>query len=151
METKGNPVDSVIQYQLHKKTSGEGWDSFKCNYQEPYRYTCGWEDDIEITQELYDSDEIVKLLVDIEEIDIGDVLRKYFIDLSPEIILSGRKLIGISSGKFIVDEYGITNQLILTLSFINDLYILEVDGTRLGIINQLFYNGEQFLNYSITK
>lgn len=32
METKGNPVDSVIQYQLHKKISGEGGDSFKCNY-----------------------------------------------------------------------------------------------------------------------
>ena len=35
MKTKGNPVDTVIQYQLHKKTTGGSGNDFPVNITEP--------------------------------------------------------------------------------------------------------------------
>lgn len=145
METKGNPVDTVIQYQLHKKS--DGGDSFKCNYQEPYRFEVGTET-VEITQELYDTDLVVKMVVDAEVINIGQTVTKYFVNLTPEIILSGRKLVTLYGGYFYIEEYTGENAdaLIGGLSFTDEEgYIIYVNYD--GFPSQLQYNDKEFVNY----
>lgn len=68
METKGNPVDSVIQYQLHKQ-SGSG--DFECKYKQPFNIIAN---NVEVTQELIDSNKQIKAYYEGNILDIGDTI-----------------------------------------------------------------------------
>lgn len=89
METKGNPVDSVIQYQLHKKTSGEGGDSFKCAYsnETPLKIEPVFEKQYEsVTQEDIDNDKYLRFI----NSEIGDNIVVYTTDITPQDILNNK-------------------------------------------------------------
>ena len=84
METKGNPVDSVIQYQLHRKTEGGGSGDFECKFNGVKTINITKSEDITITSEYYDSltDFEKGLLGDIGA-NVGDVISWIYTDIKP--------------------------------------------------------------------
>lgn len=86
METKGNPVDSVIQYQLHKKTSGESGDSVLRKLEFIKIYDSSVDPQRIITQ-----DDIDNYLLYIPKYSVGQEIDKiYELNITKDELLSGK-------------------------------------------------------------
>lgn len=83
METKGNPIDSVIQYQLHKKSSGGNGD-FECKFNGVKKVNITYSEEIELTSEYYDSlTDFEKSLIGNGGGEVGDFVKWIYTDIKP--------------------------------------------------------------------
>ena len=84
METKGKAVDSVIQYQLHRKTEGGESGDFECKFNGVKRINITVSEEITITSEYYDSlTDFEKNLLDLFGINVDDDIRWVYSDIKP--------------------------------------------------------------------
>lgn len=80
METKGKAVDSIIQYQLHKKSDDGDSGNISCNFEPIYVEPVTISEFYEVTQEMYDSDPLYSKL----GVFVGETVSKITLNVSPK-------------------------------------------------------------------
>ena len=80
METKGKAVDSIIHYQLHRKTDDDSDGNVSCNFEPIYVKPVTISEFYEVTQEMYDSDPLYSNL----GVNVGLTVSKITLNVSPK-------------------------------------------------------------------